>query len=61
MLNKTSLYGDKNLNPVLVGIAVECLQSIAWKLDQHEYEAVVKRIAYAIQAEYNEAWRRAPP
>ena len=54
-LNKTSLYGDENLSPVTVGIAVECAQSIAWKLDQAEYDGLIKRIAYALQAEYNDA------
>jgi hypothetical protein len=51
MLNKISLYGDENLNPVIVSTAIECVAQIAWHLDQAEYDALVKRIAYALQAE----------
>jgi hypothetical protein len=53
MLNKINLYGDKNLEPVLVSIAVECVQPIAWHLTQDEYDSLVKKIAYALQVEHD--------
>jgi hypothetical protein len=56
-LNKTNLYGDDNLSPVIVSIAVECVAPVAWHLDQAEYDTLVKRIAYALQAEHNDLGR----
>ena len=54
MLNKTSLYGDENLSPVIVSIAVELVEPIAWHLSTSEYDATVRRIAYALQAEHDD-------